>query len=98
VVEPSAPPAANPDKPQLEVELAWVHGYNAQIARKSLAYNARDEIVYPAASTCVVYDRRTHTQRFFRAHERELVSMAVAPNRRCVCVEPGPCRVFIGAV
>jgi hypothetical protein len=39
MVEPTNPPEVVTRKPDVTVELEWVHGYNAQLTRNSLAYN-----------------------------------------------------------
>lgn len=47
IVEPTRSPAPNTKRPEVEVELAWVHGYSSQMTRNSLAYNLNREAIYP---------------------------------------------------
>jgi len=81
-MEPSNAPKPEPHAPKVGIELSWVHGCNAQLARGSLGYSTEGAIIYPVANVVVVYDKRTHQQRHFREHHREVLSVCVAPNMR----------------
>ena len=84
MVEPTNPPKPNPDLPDSELELVYAHGFCSQTTRNSLAYNCMGELVYPTASICVVYNKETHGQRFFRGHNCQVSACAVSPNGRFV--------------
>lgn len=34
------------------------------------------------AHLCVLYDRRMHSQRYYRGHDRQINAIAIAPNQR----------------
>lgn len=50
IVEPSQPPPPGQKAPNVNLELAWVHGYNAQNTRNSLAYNNSMHAIYPVGT------------------------------------------------
>jgi microtubule-associated protein-like 6 len=83
MVEPSEPPAINPDLPDSKLELVYAHGVETQTLRNAVLYNAKSEIVYPNAGLCVVYNKEDHEQKFFKGHEGNSVSaLAVSNNGR----------------
>eukprot|EP00741_Cyanophora_paradoxa_P020673 tig00021289_g19954.t1 len=72
--------------PTDELTLEFVHGYRAHDARHNLFYlgpkddgNA-SEIVYHAAALGIVYDKGTHTQKFFQGHDNNILSLALHPD------------------
>jgi microtubule-associated protein-like 6 len=62
-----------PDTPNDELELAWVHGYASRISRGSVHYSQENDIVYPAATVNVIYDKVNATQRHIMAHCDEVI-------------------------
>jgi len=78
--EPTNPPAYNPKRPAINMELEWVYGYRAQDARNNLRYNDAGEIVYTAAGVGVIYDKVRHHQKFYIGHDDDIVALAVDPS------------------
>ena len=78
--EPTNPPAYNPKKPAINMELEWVYGYRAQDARNNLRYNDAGEIVYTSAAVGIIYDKVRHHQKFYIGHDDDVVCMAVDPS------------------
>lgn len=64
------------------LDLEFVYGY-AGISNtdNNLFYTANMEVVYYVAAVGVVYDRVTHTQRFFCGHSDDITSLALDPSR-----------------
>ena len=84
IVEPEQPPPHDQLKPSVDLYLEHVYGYNAQTCRNNIFYNANLEIVYPVATIGVIYQKNTHSQKFFRGHDAEIISMAIDPTLRYV--------------
>lgn len=55
IVEPSQPPPPGQKAPNVNLELAWVHGYNAQNTRNSLAYNNSMHAIYPVGTPSMCF-------------------------------------------
>jgi len=68
--------------PDVKLELEWVHGYNSQQTHCSLGFTMEDNVVYPAAGTCVIFNRKNNSQQHYRGHEREITAVTVAPNQK----------------
>ncbi|RHY31148.1 hypothetical protein DYB25_005922 [Aphanomyces astaci] len=66
IAAPSNPPKENPREPELTMRLEWVFGYQTELSRNNLRYNADGQIVYHAAAVGIVYDRDTNTQKVRR--------------------------------
>jgi WD40 repeat protein len=47
----------------------------------NIFYIRTGEIVYYAAAVGIVYNKATHTQRFFMGHDDDIQCLAVHPNR-----------------
>jgi hypothetical protein len=41
-----------------------------------------DGVACQVAHLCVLYDRRMHSQRYYRGHDRQINAIAIAPNQR----------------
>ncbi|KAJ9530311.1 hypothetical protein QJQ45_023602, partial [Haematococcus lacustris] len=64
--------------PDCRLALDWVHGYDGfQATAPNLFITGSGEVVYPAAAVAIVYSRDTHTQRFFLAHDDDILSLAL---------------------
>lgn len=58
------------------------------------------------AHLCVLYDRRMHSQRYYRGHDRQINAIAIAPNQRYHRIDTtlytyqrewgGPCWTCVG--
>ncbi len=92
------PPDAklNKELPAEELELEWVHGYMGHGRRHNLKFTSSGELVYFAASICIVYDPQSNTQRYFTAapapkgesdpigHDGIITALAIAPDGRTI--------------
>jgi hypothetical protein len=73
----------------ISLALDFIYGYasggrNPVAARGNVFYNVEGKIVYPAGTFGVVYDPRSHTQRFFTDHDAPISYLAMHPNKRYV--------------
>jgi WD40 repeat protein/Ca2+-binding EF-hand superfamily protein len=78
VVPPTNAPEGSLEPPPVELELEFVHGYQAQTASNNLRYNALGEVVFHAAGMGIVYNRQQHGQRFFRLHDDDIACLDVS--------------------
>lgn len=62
-----------PNTPNDELDLAWVHGFSSRMSRGSVHYSQENDIVYPAATINVIYDKVNGTQRHIMAHCDEVI-------------------------
>ena len=88
----------------ISLALDFIYGYasggrNPVAARGNVFYNVEGRIVYPAGTFGVVYDPRSHTQRFFTDHDAPISYLVMHPNKRYVATAgvasgiPGSARV-----
>ncbi|KAL6747740.1 WD40-repeat-containing domain protein [Haematococcus lacustris] len=71
--------------PDCRLALDWVHGYDGfQATAPNLFITGSGEVVYPAAAVAIVYSRDTHTQRFYLAHDDDILSLALHPDKTTV--------------
>ena len=70
--------------PDASLELAFVYGYRTRCCRNTLKWVSDKTALYFAAKTAVVHDFETNTQKFFRGHTDNLVSLAYCPTKECV--------------
>ncbi|EQC41165.1 hypothetical protein SDRG_01142 [Saprolegnia diclina VS20] len=84
ICAPSNPPKENPRAPDIQLRLEWVYGYQADLARNNLRYNADGQIVYHAAAVGIIYDRPTNTQKHHVGHNDDILSLAISSSGRFV--------------
>jgi microtubule-associated protein-like 6 len=48
----------------------------------NLVYNCQQQVLYTVAALVVVYDKPSHTQRFFQGHDDDVTCLALAPDKR----------------
>ncbi|KAG1660540.1 hypothetical protein FOA52_003891 [Chlamydomonas sp. UWO 241] len=71
--------------PDARLTLEFVYGYDGmQATSNNVFYTATGEVAYFAAAVGIVYNKQTHTQRFFLEHDDDITSMAIHPDRRTV--------------
>ena len=62
--------------------LEWVNGYSADAGRNNVVYALEGKtIAFPAATLVVLYDKESHSQRFFRGHSDTVLCVAVHPKK-----------------
>jgi len=71
-----------------------VYGYNGK-RRNAVHYLSSGEIVYPAASVVVLFDRTSHQQRFFTKHNAEVLAIAISHDGRTVASAQGGAAPYI---
>ncbi|ETW03494.1 hypothetical protein, variant [Aphanomyces invadans] len=84
ITAPSNPPKENPREPEVTMHLDWVFGYQTELSRNNLRYNANGQIVYHAAAVGIMYDRDTNTQKHHLGHTDDILCMAMSPSGRFV--------------
>ena len=62
------------------LELQFVYGYRGADCRRNLFFLPSGEVAFPAASLVVVYEARTHRQRFYTAHDAAVRCVALHPR------------------
>ncbi|GIL85815.1 hypothetical protein Vretimale_19546 [Volvox reticuliferus] len=68
--------------PDVRLALEFVHGYDGHLATApNIFYTATGAVVYNVAGLGVVYDKATHTQRFFLGHDDDVLCTAIHPDR-----------------
>lgn len=70
--------------PDKSLELHHVYGYRASGCRNNVIYVDSKTIVYFAAGVAIVHDLSTNTQKFFRGHTDDIVSIAYHPGLKVV--------------
>ena len=58
--------------------------YRGHDSRDNLFYTASGEVVYSSAGVGIVYNRKTHTQRFFLDHTDDIICVALHPDGKVV--------------
>eukprot|EP00163_Fabomonas_tropica_P029151 TRINITY_DN615_c0_g1_i1.p1 TRINITY_DN615_c0_g1~~TRINITY_DN615_c0_g1_i1.p1 ORF type:complete len:1806 (-),score=610.31 TRINITY_DN615_c0_g1_i1:143-5560(-) len=65
---------------QGSLELDWVHGFRTEDALNNIVSTKKGELVYFTAGVGIVYDPKKHTQRFYRGHTDDIVSIDNHPD------------------
>ena len=94
---PPVPPSAavvSVSKPNSQLSLEWIHGYNGSSCRNNVGYSSRGFLVYPAATVGVLHRapceesgegaelveaRPSKSQLFFNFHSGPILSQAISP-------------------
>eukprot|EP01042_Synura_sphagnicola_P000320 gene320-331_t len=67
----------------VDLTLAWTHGYRAHDCRNSVRYTAAGDVVYFSATVGIAYSKITGKQRFLQgAHSDEILCIACHPSGR----------------
>ena len=91
IVAPSRPPPENFTVPPDTLELEWVHGVRCHDVRGQCCYAIKSgEILYPAASLVVCMNVHDRSQRYFRDHRGEVLSLKVDDD--CLVAASGELR------
>jgi len=70
--------------PNVKLELEHVHGYRGSGVRQNVIWIDSKTILYFTASVGIVHNIETNTQKFFRNHSDDILSIAYHPGRRIV--------------
>jgi len=70
--------------PDVKLELEHVYGYRANAVRQNVIWIDTKTILYFTASVGIVHNIETNTQKFFRSHSDDILSIAYHPQRRIV--------------
>lgn len=82
------PPSAGVNEPSAEdgiagktvFELEHVFGFRAHDVRNNVVYAKTKHVLYHTGCVAIHYDRRTHSQKFYRAHARPIVSLVASKD------------------
>ncbi|KAH9137683.1 hypothetical protein LEN26_005631 [Aphanomyces euteiches] len=80
IVPPSNPLKENPREPELSIDLEWVYGYQSELSRNNVRYNADGHIVYHAAAVGIIYNCETNTQKHHLGHSDDILCLATSPS------------------
>lgn len=76
--EASEPSEADGAATKVAFELEHVFGFRTYDVRNNAVYAKTKHVVYHAGCVGVHYDRRTHSQKFYREHTRPIVCLAAS--------------------
>ncbi|XP_078612841.1 echinoderm microtubule-associated protein-like 6 [Branchiostoma floridae x Branchiostoma japonicum] len=65
--------------PDESLQLKFVHGYRTQDCRNNLHYTRAGEVVYHVAAVGIVYERDSHSQRFYLQHTDDILCLSKHP-------------------
>eukprot|EP00814_Leptocylindrus_danicus_P009417 CAMPEP_0116006440 /NCGR_PEP_ID=MMETSP0321-20121206/1730_1 /TAXON_ID=163516 /ORGANISM="Leptocylindrus danicus var. danicus, Strain B650" /LENGTH=2265 /DNA_ID=CAMNT_0003474995 /DNA_START=74 /DNA_END=6868 /DNA_ORIENTATION=- len=85
IVEPSITKRQsepNLENPKVKLELMHVHGFQSQCIKNALAYNQKGDLVFSAASLCVIQNRFYRGQMHYRQHKHQISCLTVSPTGR----------------
>ena len=68
------------ERPEDTLKLEFVHGYRSHDARSNIGYDARGDLVFPAAAVGVVMNSATRKQTFFNKHADDVLCLAMHPT------------------
>ena len=78
-------------QPEANMELEFVHGYRCHDTRNNLRYTIDGNIAYHTAAVGIVYNKESHSQKFYFDHIDDITAFAIHPNKRYVATgEIGP--------
>lgn len=63
--------------PNDEIQLNWVYGCSTRSVRAAVHYSKEGNIIYPAGSLSVIYDKKNHIQQYVMAHFDEITCLDV---------------------
>ncbi|XP_074647902.1 echinoderm microtubule-associated protein-like 6 [Tubulanus polymorphus] len=66
------------------LKLEFVHGYRGYDCRNNLFYTQSGEIVYHVAAAGIIYNKETHTQRFYTQHTDDILCLCLHPLKDIV--------------
>ena len=89
-----------------ELELEWVHGFRGYDTRNNVFYVEADDkntkkmfAVYHAAALGICFDLTSRTQKYFRGHTDDIMSMAIYTSSESLPIvatgQQGKCTTFI---
>ena len=79
MVPPSTLEMENPEKPNFELKLDYVHGCRIEDVRNAVKYNKQGEIMYPAAAVGVIGRPSDRSQQFcVDGHKGDIVALTVS--------------------
>ncbi|GAX81084.1 hypothetical protein CEUSTIGMA_g8518.t1 [Chlamydomonas eustigma] len=71
--------------PDIRLQLEFVYGYDGmQATAPNLFYTKTGDVAYFAAAVGIVYNKESHSQRFFLGHDDDILCMAMHPDMRTV--------------
>ena len=66
-------------RPDIRLKLEFVYGYDGmQATAPNIFYTVTGEAAYFAAAVGIVYNKASHTQRFFLGHDDDILCMVGA--------------------
>jgi WD40 repeat protein/Ca2+-binding EF-hand superfamily protein len=90
---PRPPPSAGGGRPPAALSLSWCLGMSTNVVDSvhSLSGGNRDAILYVAANTAIIFDRKSRAQKLLQGHFNAITAVSVSQNKRfAVTVDAGP--------
>lgn len=69
------------EPPKNSLSLDFVYGYRGYDCRANLYYTKTNEIVYHIAALGIVYNKHEHKQRYYSAHDDDILCLALHPTQ-----------------
>ena len=76
----TAPEELDFSLPDEALQISWIYGMRTGDVRGCCRYTVDGDIVYPAASVGVLFNKAKHRQRFFMDHRQEIVLWQCIPR------------------
>ncbi|XP_077993248.1 echinoderm microtubule-associated protein-like 6 [Glandiceps talaboti] len=70
--------------PSEGIKLEFVHGYRGYDCRNNLFYTQNGEVVYHVAAVGIVYNKESHSQRFYLEHTDDILCLCIHPLKDIV--------------
>ena len=80
MIKSAGEPLVFEQPPSNFLELDFVHGYGGHNNNCNLFVLATGELLYNAASLCIVFDPQTRVQQFFCDHHDDIMALALHPD------------------
>lgn len=85
------PPKNANARPDVDLDLEWVHGYRSHDCKNNVTYLKDGSIAYHAAGLGICYDDGDKEQRFFKSHIDDVTAFAYSSDGQTIATgEVGP--------
>jgi microtubule-associated protein-like 6 len=82
MIAPSEMPRIRDESPLVRLETYHIMGYQSQMTRQSVKFNAAADVIYPASRFVCVYDKKQNSQIYYTNHTSEISCVGVSSDGR----------------